>query len=140
MSYVLYTSCQVSPDYYDMNNNSHKLPQYYMFNLGGYNVPYYRSLKCVLNTLIRWNKCILTLIKSVYNTPYSRYHRLLTITTIIRWSIRIVKKVVLLIASEGKKCRSDMHHTGLRGKMWEKVLVNVYLKWGKGTIPSPLST
>jgi len=51
-----------------------------------------------------------------------------------------VKKVVMALPAEGKKCRSDMHHTGLRGKMWEKVLVNVYLKWGKGTIPSPLST
>lgn len=98
-----------------------------------YNVPYYRSLKCVLNTLIRWNKCI----KWGSNTHYVRYHRLLTITTIIRWSIRIVKKVVLLIASEGKKCRSDMHHTGLRGKMWEKVGGRCLSEMGERDYPIP---
>jgi hypothetical protein len=98
-----------------------------------YNVPYYRSLKCVLNTLIRWNKCI----KWGYNTPYSRYHRLLTITTIIRWSIRIVKNVVILIPTEGKKWSLQYSQGNIGGNKWEKVLVNVYSKWGKGTIPSP---
>jgi len=71
------------------------------------------------------------------NTHYVRYHRLLTITTIIRWSIKIVKKVVPTLPAEGKKCHSDMHHTGLRGKMWEKVGKDVSVKRGKGTIPSP---
>ena len=71
------------------------------------------------------------------NVHFVHYHGVCTITTIIRWSIHIVKNVVMALPAEGKKCRSDMHHTGLRGKMWEKVLVNVYSKWGKGTIPSP---
>ena len=72
------------------------------------------------------------------NTHYVRYHGVCTITTIIRWSIHIVKKVVMALPAEGKKCRSDMHHTGLRGKMWEKVLVNVYLKWGERDYPIPI--
>jgi len=74
------------------------------------------------------------------NVHFVHYRRLLTITTIIRWSIKIVKKVVPTLPTEGKKCRSDMHHTGLRGKMWEKVGKDVSVKRGKGTIPSPLST
>jgi len=48
-----------------------------------------------------------------------------------------VKKVVPTLPAEGKKCHSDMHHTGLRGKMWEKVGKDVSVKRGKGTIPSP---
>ena len=43
--------------------------------------------------------------------------------------------MVFLLSTEGKKCRSDMHHTGYGGKKWEKMLLSVGVKVGKGDCP-----
>jgi len=71
------------------------------------------------------------------NVHFVHYHRLLTITTIIRWSIHIVKKVVMALPAEGKKWGLHYQEHNIGGKMWEKMFISVVSKWGERDYPIP---
>ena len=117
-SYVIYHSGQVSPDIKDMNNNSHFLPP---FTERSISCSYWGVLSCPLSCL--YNTLYEGSLKIYSNTSHdnrvlvsntSHDNRVLVSNTlkcfpaldgvryIICWEIHIVKKVVIMVSSEGK--------------------------------------
>jgi len=106
-SYVVYHSGQVSPDIKDMNNNSHFLPP---FTERSVSCSYWGVLSCPLSCL--YNTLYEGSLKIYSNTSHD--NRVLVSNTlkcfpaldgvryIICWEIHIVKKVVIMVSSEGK--------------------------------------